>query len=124
MDNLLTKELRKNIIDEVSLWIADTYKTTVMQVKDLDAMQTVVEDVVWKHVQALKLHDAMNERVCYLYLVGDTLVTIATAFLSYAAQEAGIKTHDLYATENEKKNYTSLDNWDPGISKTKKKNLN
>ena len=125
MDNKLSTDLKKKIIDEVSLWIAETYRSNVMEVEDLDLMQDVVEGVVWKHVQELKLRDAMNERVCYLYLVGDTLITIATAFLTHAAEAAGIKTdpYDLPKKQTVSSKDSAVD-WSGTTGKPKKQILN
>jgi hypothetical protein len=90
MDVNLSKDIKAKIVSEVATWIADTYSTTTMKVSDLALLQTKIEDITWTYVKDLKLRDPMNEQVCYLYLVGDVMATVAVAFLTHAAESLGI----------------------------------
>jgi hypothetical protein len=91
----LSKDIKDKIVSEMANWIADEYRTRVIQQKDVDILQKQVEEVTWKYVQQLKLGDPFNERICQLYLVGEVCATIAVAFLTMAAEAAGVTTEHL-----------------------------
>lgn len=118
--------IRSKIFTEVSLWVAEQFPPpSIFKAEDFEKVQSKGQEICWKHVKALGITDTLNERSCYVYLLGDLLMTIAEVFIrTYADPLAIEKRVGQNANKSQPKSSASTTEIFSSPTSTKKQVLN